>query len=46
VLSHFLSLIPYRAPKHEKVTLPSRDKKHAYDDEATIKGRRWIEDKF
>jgi polyphosphate kinase 2 len=46
VLSHFLSLIPYRAPKHEKVKLPSRDKKHAYDDEATIKGRRWIEDKF
>jgi polyphosphate kinase 2 len=46
VLSHFLSLLPYDAPKRDKVKLPSRDKKHAYDDEATIKGRNWIEEKF
>jgi polyphosphate kinase len=46
VLSHFLSLIPYKAPKRDKVRLPSRDKKHAYDDEATIEDRRWIEEKF
>jgi hypothetical protein len=32
----FLSLISYEAPKRDKVKLPSRDKKHAYDDEATI----------
>jgi polyphosphate kinase 2 len=46
VLSHFLGLIPYKAPKRDKVKLPSRDKKHAYDDEATIEDRRWIEEKF
>jgi polyphosphate kinase len=46
VLSHFLSLIPYEQPKHAKIKLPTRDKKGAYDDEATIKDRRWIEEKF
>jgi polyphosphate kinase 2 len=46
VLSHFLSSIPYKAPKREKVKLPTRDKKGAYDDEATIKGRNWIAEKF
>jgi polyphosphate kinase len=46
VLSHFLSLIPYEAPKGEKVKLPTRDKRRAYDDEATIRDRRWIEEKF
>ena len=46
VLSHFLSSIPYKAPKREKVKLPTRDKKGAYDDEATIKDRRWIKEKF
>jgi polyphosphate kinase 2 len=46
LLSHFLSLIPYDAPKREKIKLPARDKKNAYDDEATIKDRRWIDEKF
>src|SRR4030095_6039344 len=46
LISHFLSLIPYEQPKRDKVKLPSRDKKHAYDDEASIKHRRWIEEKF
>jgi polyphosphate kinase 2 len=46
VLSHFLNLLPYEAPKRDKVNLPPRDKKHAYDDETTIKDRRWIEEKF
>jgi hypothetical protein len=45
LISHFLSLIPYEQPKRDKVKLPSRDKKHAYDDEATIKNRRLIEEK-
>jgi polyphosphate kinase 2 len=46
VLSHFLGLIPYKAPKRDKITLPSRDKSNAYDDEATMKDRRWIPEKF
>jgi len=46
VLSHFLSLIPYEAPKRDKIKLPTRDNKNAYDDESTIKNRRWIKEKF
>jgi polyphosphate kinase 2 len=46
IISHFLNLIPYEVPKRDRVKLPSRDKKHAYDDEATIKDRRWIEEKY
>src|SRR4029079_13049183 len=48
VLSHFLSLIPYEAAKRHKIKLPARDikltardNKNAYDDESTIKNRRW-----
>ena len=46
VLSHFLSLIPSEAPKRDKIKLPTRDNKNAYDDESTIKNRRWIERKY
>ena len=46
LLSHFLGSIPYKATKREKINLPSRNKKGAYDDEATIKDRRWIKEKF
>ena len=46
IISHFLSLIPYEAPPSKKIKLPNRDKKNAYDDEATIKDRGWIEEKY
>jgi polyphosphate kinase 2 len=46
VLSHFLSLIPYEAPKRDKIKLPARDNENAYDDEATMKDRRWIAERF
>jgi polyphosphate kinase 2 len=46
LLSHFLGSIPYKATKREKINLPSRNKKGAYDDEATIQDRRWIKEKF
>lgn len=46
VLSHFLSLIPYEAPARKTIKLPGRDKANAYDDETTIKDRRWIEERF
>jgi len=46
LISHFLGLIPYEQPKRENIKLPSRDKKHAYGDEASIKDRRWIKEKF
>ena len=46
LISHFLGLIPYEKTKRKKIELPARDKKHAYDDEATIRDRRWIPEKF
>jgi polyphosphate kinase 2 len=46
ILSHFLGLIPYETPPAKKIKLPNRDKKQAYDDEATMKDRRWIKEKF
>jgi hypothetical protein len=46
LVSHFLSLIPYETSPARKMKLPNRDKKHAYDDEATMKDRRWIKEKF
>jgi polyphosphate kinase 2 len=46
LISHFLKLIPYEALPAKKVKLPARDKSKVYDDEATIKRRRWIEEKL
>jgi polyphosphate kinase 2 (PPK2 family) len=46
LISHFLSLIPYEASPQKKVKIPPRDKAKAYDDDAAIKDRRWIEEKF
>ena len=44
-IEHLLSLIPYKPLPQEKVNLPSRSKKHAYDDKASLKGRRFIPEK-
>jgi polyphosphate kinase 2 len=46
LISHFLGLFPYEASDAKKVKLPTRDKSKAYDDEATIKDRRWIAEKY
>ena len=41
-ISHLLKQIPYKKLPREKVKLPARSKKGAYDDQATLKGRRFI----
>jgi polyphosphate kinase 2 len=46
VISHFLSHFDYHRVKRPKIDLPKRDKKHAYDDEATMRNRRWIPEKY
>ena len=46
VIAHLLSLIPYKKVKREKVKLPDRSKKHAYDDEATIAKRRFVPNRY
>ena len=41
-ISHLLSLIPYKEPQLEEVKLGRRNLKDKYDDEAALKGRRFI----
>ena len=42
----FLSQIAYKKVPREKVKLPKRAMKHAYDDETTLKGRRFIPERY
>jgi hypothetical protein len=39
-LAHFLSLIPYEKVRREKIELPPREQKGAYDDTASLEGCR------
>ena len=45
-ISHLLSVIPYHDIATEPVELPPRSKEHAYDDEATMKERRYVVERF
>jgi polyphosphate kinase len=45
-ISHLLSVIPYRQAPQEKVKLPKRKNKAAYDDQASLKGRRFVPEKY
>ncbi len=46
IISHILSLIPYKRVDPEKTKLPKRSDKGKYDDEASLKGRRFIEQRY
>jgi len=41
-IAHLLELIPHKKIKRKKVKLPDRSNKHAYDDDATLKRRRFV----
>jgi polyphosphate kinase len=45
-IEHLLSLIPYKKIKHKKVKLPPRSDKKKYDDQATMKGRNFVPEKY
>jgi polyphosphate kinase len=45
-ISHILKLIPYKKVARDKVKLPKRAMKHAYDDQATLKGRKFIPQRY
>jgi hypothetical protein len=45
-ISHLLSLIPYKKVSREEVKIPERSKKGAYDDQATLKTRRFVPAKY
>jgi len=45
-ITHLLSLIPYKRVTREKVKLPDRSKKGTYNDQATLKGRNFVPEKY
>jgi len=45
-ITHFLSQIPYKKVPREKVKLPARKTQDRYDDQATMKGKRFIPQKY
>jgi polyphosphate kinase len=45
-ISHLLTRIPHKTLPREKIKLPDRSKKGAYDDEATLQNRRFIPEKY
>ena len=45
-IAHLLGQIPYKKVPRDKIKLPGRSKKHEYDDQATLKGRRFVPEKY
>jgi len=45
-IAHVLETIPYKKVPREKIKLPDRSMKEAYDDEASIKGRKFVAEKY
>lgn len=45
-LTHILDLIPHKKISREKVKLPKRSMKGAYDDETPLKERKFVPDKY
>lgn len=45
-ISHLLGLIPYKKTRRKLVKLPKREMKDVYDDQATLEGRHFVEEKF
>jgi polyphosphate kinase 2 len=45
-ISHLLSAIPHGKVPRERVKLPKRKKKGSYDDQASLKGRHFIPEKY
>jgi polyphosphate kinase len=45
-IHHLLSLIPHQKVPREKIKLPKRSMKHAYDDQASLKGRKYVQEVY
>ena len=41
-ISHVLNTIPYKKVRREKIKLPKRLEKNRYDDQASLKGRKFV----
>jgi polyphosphate kinase 2 len=45
-IAHLLSMIPHGKVRREKVKLPKRSNKGSYDDQATLKGKHFVPEKY
>jgi polyphosphate kinase 2 len=45
-IAHILGRIPYKKQKRDKVKLPQRTTKHAYNDQASLKGRKFVAERY
>jgi len=45
-ITHLLSKIPYGKVPHEKVKLPKRKTKGSFDDQASLRGRHFVSEKY
>ncbi len=45
-ITHLLEQIPYKKLPQPKIKLPARSKKGAYDDQATLAGRKFVPEKY
>ncbi len=45
-ISHILSRIPYKRVTHDKVKLPKRLEKGKFDDQATLRGRKFVTERY
>ena len=45
-ITHLLGMIPYKKLRRKTVKIPKRSMKHAYDDQATLKGRRFVPERW
>jgi hypothetical protein len=46
LISHLLEQIPYKQLKRPRIKLPDRSNTHAYDDEKSLAGRRFIKERY
>jgi polyphosphate kinase 2 len=46
IISHMLEHIPYKTAPREEIKLPKRKDKEAYDDQAPLKGRHFVRERF
>jgi len=45
-ISHILKLIPYKKLARTRVKLPKRSNKNKYDDQASLKGKNFVLEKY
>ena len=45
-ISHLLSMVPYGRVPRDKVKLPKRKTKDSYDDQATLRGKHFVPEKY